>query len=366
MNNYSLPALLELSSVPGIGANRLRKLIDAFGSPDAVLEAPVQRLMHIHGIDKTSATRIKTGVNKKFAEEQLRLLDKFKIRIITYWDDQYPELLKKIYDAPAFFYIKGNLKPDDNLAFGIVGTRIPTHYGRLVTEQFSKELVDYNFTIVSGFARGIDTVAHRSALNNYGRTIAVLGSGIDRIYPSENRKLVEQICDNGAIISEYPVGTNPDAPNFPKRNRIISGLSLGILVVEAGIKSGALITAFQALEQNKEVFAVPGPINSSKSTGTNRIIKEGAKLVQGTRDILSELENQVEIKRKKKAESMPALEKKENEIYKLLSASPVHVDQIAQKSKKSIPEVLSILLTLELLGVAKQLSGKMFISHEKM
>ena len=361
MEISTIKSLLELFSVPGIGCFRLRNLIDAFGSADAVLNAPVQKLMNIQGIDKIFATRIKTEVNKKFAEEQIHLAEKYKVRIITYWDRQYPVLLKKIYDPPVFLFFKGNLPPDDDYAFGIVGTRIPTQYGRMVTEQICKELVEYKFTIISGFARGIDTVAHKCALNNNGRTIAVLGSGLDQIYPPENRKLVEKVCEKGAILSEYPMGTMPDAVNFPKRNRIISGMSYGILVVEAGIKSGALITSFQALEQNREVFAVPGPINSGKSTGTNKLIKEGAKLVQGTQDIIQELENQLDIKRQIKPKIIPDLKKQEKDIFTLLSGDPVHVDHIAQKSKKSIPEVLSVLLTLELLGLVKQLSGKRFV-----
>jgi DNA processing protein len=230
-----------------------------------------------------------------------------------------------------------------------------------VTEQFSKELVESKFTIVSGMARGIDTIAHRQALKSGGRTIAVLGSGIDKIYPPENRKLSEQISENGAVISEYPFGTNPDGGNFPRRNRIISGLSLGILITEAGAKSGALITAFQALEQNREVFAVPGPINSGKSAGSNQLIKEGAKLVQGMQDILQELEGQVEQKISAPERKRPKLHGMEKNVYEFLNDEPVHVDALAMKAGKSVPEILTILLTLELMGVVKQLSGKMFV-----
>jgi DNA processing protein len=368
VKEFSLESLIQLFSIPGIGPYRLRKLVDAFGSPRAVLTAPLQKLTCIEGIDKITATRIKTEVNNRFVARQLNLIAKYKVKIITYWDDEYPELLKRIHDPPAFLYVKGEFLPEDNLAMGIVGTRIPSQYGRLITEQFSRELVGYKFTVVSGLARGIDTVAHKTVLNNQGRTIAVLGSGLDQIYPPENRKLAQDISYNGAVISEYPLGTLPDAGNFPKRNRIISGLSYGVLIIEAGVKSGALITAFHALEQNREVFAVPGPINSGKSSGTNKLIKEGAKLVQGIQDILQELQCQIGMKEesknlslREKPKTAPELEKKEKEIFNLLSDSPVHVDQLANESKKSVPEVLSILLTLELLGIVKQLSGKMFI-----
>jgi DNA processing protein len=357
-----LKSLLQLYSIPGIGPYRINKLITVFGSPQAVLEAPVQKLTHVEGIDKITAARIKTEVNNRFVSKQLELIEKYQVKTITYCDENYPALLKKIHDAPALLYMKGNLLAEDNLAIAIVGTRVPSHYGRLMSERFSKELIEHKFTIVSGLARGIDTVAHKEALNSHGRTIAVLGSGIDQIYPPENRKLAREISDNGAVISEYPLGTLPDAVHFPRRNRIISGLSYGVLIIEAGIKSGALITAFHALEQNREVFAIPGPINSAKSSGTNKLIKEGAKLVQGMQDILQELENQLSLPQKKmKQATVPELETKGKEIFELLSDSPLHIDQIAAKSNKSVPEVLGILLTLELLGIVRQLSGKRFI-----
>jgi len=339
----------------------MRNLLSAFDSPSEVLEAPIQRLMHVPGIENKTAEKIKNGVNEKFVEVQLNLIEKNGVNILSYWDENYPEYLKRIYDPPAFLFIKGEIKETDELAIAIVGTRVPSLYGKTVTDQFSKELIESGFTIVSGLARGIDTVAHSQAVKNNGRTIAVLGSGIDKIYPPENRKLADKICENGAVVSEYPMSTNPDAGNFPRRNRIISGLSLGVLITEAGGKSGALITAFQALEQNREVFAVPGQITSGKSAGANQLIKEGAKLVQSTRDLIQELECQINgeiVKPKKKQPELTGIEKK---IYELLDESSVHVDTLAQKSGKSVPEVLSILLTLELMGVVKQLPGKMFI-----
>jgi DNA processing protein len=358
---FSLKSLLELYSIPGIGQYRLRKLISIFGSPEAALKSPVQKLSRIEGIDLKTAARIKTEVNNHFVTKQLELMEKYQVNIITCWDKEYPALLKKIADPPAFLYTKGNLSAADNQALAVVGTRIPSYYGRLIAEQFSRELVENKFTIVSGLARGIDTIAHKIALDNHGRTIAVMGSGIDQIYPPENRRLMQEIIKNGVVISEFPLGTKPDAGNFPRRNRIISGLSYGVLVIEAGGKSGALITAFHALEQNREVFAIPGPIHSAKSTGTNKLIKEGAKLVQGMQDILQELENLIGIQQKVKQKQLPELEVKEKEIYELLSDTPLHIDQISFQSKKSIPEVLSILLTLELMGIVRQLSGKRFI-----
>ncbi len=262
--------LLRLYSIPGIGSGRMRQLIGNLGSAQTVLDAPVQKLIRVPGVDRAIALKIKRSVDEKFVEQQLKLLQQFNIKLLTFWDDEYPESLKRIFDPPAFIYYKGSLKPEDKLALAIVGTRVPTQYGKIVTEQLCKDLVENDITVVSGLARGIDTQAHRSVIMNRGRTLAVLGCGLDRIYPPENKKLAEEIEGNGALISEYPLGTMPDAGNFPRRNRIISGLSLGVLIIEAGMKSGALITAFQALEQNREVFAVPGPINSGKvSAPTN-------------------------------------------------------------------------------------------------
>jgi DNA processing protein len=339
----------------------MRNLLTAFDSPDEVLEAPIQRLMQIQGIDRIIAANIKNGFNQDFINKQLEQIKKDKIDILSYWDENYPESLKKVYDPPAFLFIKGSILPDDKLSIGIVGSRVTSQYGKTITEQFSRELVELKFTIISGMARGIDTIAHKAALKTGGRTIAVLGSGIDNIYPPENYKLVEQIAENGAVISEYPLGTYPDAGNFPRRNRIISGLSLGVLITEAGAKSGALITAFQALEQNREVFAVPGPINSGKSAGSNQLIKEGAKLVQGVQDIIRELENQIEFRIKAPVKKQPKLIGLEKIVYDLLQNEPQHVDTLAMKARKSVPEVLTVLLTLELIGIVRQLSGKMFV-----
>lgn len=361
MSKFNLESLLRLYSIPGIGAARMRNLLAAFNSPDEVLEAPTQRLMQIQGIDRKIATNIKNGVNDAFLKKQLNLIKKNKVDILSYWDKDYPERLKKIYDPPAFLFIKGSIISEDNLSIGIVGSRVTSQYGKSVTEQFSRELAELKFTIISGMARGIDTIAHRAAIKAGGRTIAVLGSGIDNVYPPENNKLLEQIADCGAVISEYPLGTYPDAGNFPRRNRIISGLSLGVLITEAGAKSGALITAFQALDQNREVFAIPGPITSGKSAGSNQLIKEGAKLVQGVQDIIRELENQIEFRIKTPEKKLPKLSGLDKLVFDCLIDEPQHVDALALKVKKSVPEVLTVLLTLELMGIVRQLSGKMFV-----
>ncbi len=361
MTRFEIVPLLKLYSIPGIGSGRMRQLIGTLGSAQVVLDAPVQKLISVPGVDRMIALKIKRDIDENFVEQQLKLIQQFNIKILTVWDDEYPESLKRIFDPPAFIYYKGSIKPEDKLALAIVGTRVPTQYGKIVTEQLCKDLVENDITVVSGLARGIDTLAHRSVILNRGRTLAVLGCGLDRIYPPENRKLAEEIERSGALISEYPLGTMPDAGNFPRRNRIISGLSLGVLIIEAGFKSGALITAFQALEQNREVFAIPGPINSGKSMGTNQLIKEGAKLVQNISDILKELAGQLESKTKKVEQRITNLNRIEAEVYNLLSKDPVHVDQLVQRTQKSAPEILTVLLTMELMGLIRQLSGKMFI-----
>jgi len=361
MTRFDLIPLLKLYSIPGIGSARMRQLIGTMGSPQEVLNAPLQKLIRVPGIDRVIALKIKRDVNENFVDEQLNRLDKFRIKIVSFWDAEYPVLLKRIFDPPAFIYYKGTLQPEDKRALAIVGTRVPTQYGKIVTEQICRDLVDNGIPVVSGLARGIDTVAHRHVVSSQGRTLAVLGCGLDTIYPPENKKLAEEIERNGALISEYPLGTLPDAGNFPRRNRIISGLSLGVLIVEAGIKSGALITAFQALEQNREVFAIPGPITSGKSAGTNQLIKEGAKLVQNIADILKELEGQLESRSREVEQRIPSLSGIEKELYELLGKEPIHIDRLVHSSKKSAPEILAALLSLELMGLVRQMAGKMFI-----
>jgi DNA processing protein len=361
MSRYDLKKLLTLYSIQGIGPARIRNLLAAFGSPQAVLDAPINKLIHVPGIEKSTAIKIKDKVDERYVSYQLDYIKNHDIKILTYWDEDYPERLKKIYDAPVLMFYKGDISVLKSNALGFVGTRHPSTYGKMITEKICRDLTEHNFTIVSGLARGIDTIAHQTVLKNNGRTIAVLGSGLDQIYPPENRKIAEQITRNGAVISEFVIGAIPDPGNFPRRNRIISGLSVGVIVSEAGKKSGALITAYQALDQNREVFAIPGPINSRKSVGTNCLIKQGAKLVQETSDIMLELEDQLGTVDSIDHLPAPELEGIENLVYQLLTEEPVHIDYLTQRSQRTTPEILSALLTLELMGIVKQLSGKMFV-----
>lgn len=279
-----------------------------------------------------------------------------EIRKINITHGDYPKILREISDPPADLYIKGNFSDKDKIAIGIVGTRNYTSYGKRVTENIAGDLAGAGVTIVSGLAKGIDTFAHRAALERGGRTIAVLGSAVDSksLYPACNRKMAEKITQNGAVIAEYPPGTKSERWFFPQRNRIISGLSLGILVVEAPEKSGALITASQALEQNREVFAVPGPIYSNNSIGTNRLIQMGAKLITCANDILDELN--LPLVEEKEVRFKPET-REEGILLDILAKEPVHIDEITKQSKLNSGIVSSTLIMLELKGAAKNQGG---------
>lgn len=355
--------LLNLYLIDGIGSARLRALVTKFGSVSAIAKARLNDLVSIDGIDQMLAQRIKQAQNLAEARRQIKLIQDCQARLITFWDAEYPENLKKIYDPPVLLFIRGAITLSDKNAIALVGTRTPTAYGRGCVELFSRELVQQQITIVSGMARGIDTYAHWAAINAGGRTIAVLGSGVDVIYPPENKTLMPKMIEQGAIVSEFLMGAKPDAPNFPRRNRIVSGISLGVVVVEAGKKSGALITANIALEQNREVFAIPGNINSAHSIGTNLLIQEGAKLVTGAGDVIDELKPQLShllatAKIKRKQISLTTVEQT---IWDNLSTEPLHIDQIASINQMSVAQALGVLLALELKEMVIQMPGKYFI-----
>jgi len=274
--------------VEGFGSGALRNLLEFFVSPKEILEN-TDRLTKFPGITQTLAEKIAWVKKQADPFRELELAAKEHIRIVSIFDESYPTNLKNIFSPPILLYVKGKLLTRDVAGVAMVGSRRPTPYGRLTAERLSAELAGRGITVVSGMARGIDTATHKSALKAGGRTIAVLGSGLDIIYPAENRALAEQIASSGAVISEFPMGTRPLRKNFPRRNRVISGLSLGVVVVEAAQKSGSLITAGFALDQGREVFAVPGKIDSYASKGTHSLIKQGAKLVEDSEDIIEEL-----------------------------------------------------------------------------
>ncbi|HTP13680.1 MAG TPA: DNA-processing protein DprA [Bacteroidota bacterium] len=356
--------LLRLSSVHLIGPTKMRALLSHFETPADVLKASPRDLIRVPGIDKKLASNIAHNKDgDSFAEDQIKRVNKLGARILTIWDKEYPELLKRIYDPPALLYVLGRFNPKDRQAIAIVGTRQPSLYGQLVAEAFSQELSRLGISIVSGLARGIDTIVHTSTLRADGRTIAVIGSGLDVPYPRENEKLLEQIGETGVVVSEFPMGTTPDATNFPRRNRIISGLSLGTLVVESAVDGGAMITASTALDQDREVFAIPGNINENRSTGPNRLIQDGrAKLVQTVDDIVSELNIKLEKGNQRKEESHPLqLSIFEQKVYEMLGNDPIHIDDLAEAIDTSTSDVLVTLLSLEFKGLTRQLPGKMFV-----
>lgn len=365
-NTDDLIALLQLSAIEGLGVNKIKNLVSHFGSPLAVLNSDYVELMEVEGISQIIAKRIvNENIDKKFlsnAEYQIGLLDRFNAKIITYWDEEYPYYLRKIYDPPVYLFIKGNIISKDENSIAIVGTRNPTHYGKKVTEQITRDLIEHGLTIVSGLARGIDTIAHQITLQLKGRTIAVLGSGLDYIYPSENKKLFNSIPENGCIVTEYLFGTKPDAMNFPRRNRIISGLSLGTVIIETDVTGGAMLTAKYALDQNREVFAVPGNVDVKQSRGTNYLIQTGqAKLVTNAKDILEEFgERFIKEERQVKELDRSTLNIFENKIYDVLNSEPIHIDLISEKTELSTSECLVHLLSLEFKGLVKSLPGKFF------
>ncbi len=302
--------------------------------------------------------------NQKELKTELDLIKKYNVEVITLFDKSYPKMLKEIYDPPLVLYVKGTILKDDELAAAIVGSRFASVYGAATAERLGYELASKGVVVTSGLARGIDSAAHKGAVKAHGRTIAVLGNGLKEIYPPENRKLAGEIIETGgAVISEFPMRTEPLGRNFPRRNRIISGLSLAVIVVEAAKNSGALITADFALEQNREVFAVPGKVDSPTSFGTNELIKQGAKLIQTAQDVMSELG--LELKSFKARENKPAprpnLSSEELVIYKNLSSEPRYLDEIVQDARLSINRTMELLLKLQLKKLVRELPGKNFV-----
>jgi DNA processing protein len=346
--------------VKGIGAVRLQALIQYFGNLETAWQASERELISAglsqRIIDVFFATR--HNIDPIQAYEDIL---KKEIKILTWEDPDYPDKLMNIDQPPPVIYIRGSVKPEDRWAVAIVGTRRVTSYGRQVTEQVSTYLARNGLTVVSGLARGVDGVAHQTTLANNGRTIAVLGSGIDQIYPPEHRQLAEKIIENGAVISDYPPGTPPDAGNFPPRNRIISGLSLATVVVEAGETSGALITATFAAEQGREVFAVPGPIYAPQSKGTNRLIREGAQPLLDPVDIMESL-NLRKVDHYKQASLLLPGDELEIKLMEILNLEPVYIDEIQSKAGYPVEKVSAALTMMELKGMVKQVSGMTFMA----
>lgn len=369
------PFWLALTRIDGLGIRGCHKLIEHFGSPQAAYMASLTELESC-GVPARVAQAIFAQAALKDAEREVQEIAKADCELIAYDNEAYPPLLKQIPDAPLLLYVRGDLKVLSQYAVAVVGSRRPSAYGSSVAHRLAHDLAQRQLVVVSGLARGVDSAAHRGALEAKGKTVAVMGSGIDVMYPRENKKLADEIAKSGAVISEFPLGTGPTPENFPIRNRIISGLSLGVVVVEAAEYSGSLITARLALEQNREVFAVPGNITSAQSFGPNHLIKQGAKLVDQWMDVIEEFPSEVRM------QLLPPTEASEGEpmgaqaatlfeasltpdqkaVFETLRADQTSfVDEIVVAAKIPHPRVLAALLELEMNGLIRQLPGKNFI-----
>jgi len=371
-SDHPLLPWFRLKAVPGIGNLICKRLIDGLGSAEAVFNAPAEQLARIEGMSARLAKAVARQPVPATAWPEIALAASTGCRILCLTDEGYPPLLRQVPDPPPLLYVRGRLDPSA-VAVAVVGSRRATRYGVATAGQLAAQLARAGITVVSGMARGIDTAAHRGALQAGGATLAVLGSGLLRIYPPENEKLFGQIAQNGAVISEFPLTAGPDARHFPQRNRIISGISQGTVVVEAAARSGALITARLAAEQNREVFAVPGSIQSAASSGTHELIKQGAKLVENAADIIEELgpltvsadwaggQPGVPV-----PDAGPAgLTPEEQKVYRVLEPYPEHIDALAPRVNMATGPLAAVLLSLELKGLAVQHPGMNFALKPK-
>lgn len=365
---------IGLNGVPGLGSITCQRLVEAFGSPRRVFRASEKDLMEVDGVGRELASRIGSVRVEETIEKEVAACERAGVTVCTLGDDDYPEQLLNLYDPPPVLYVRGTLLASDCIALAVVGTRKPTAYGRSVAEKLTRELAALGFTVVSGLAQGIDGLAHSAAIASGGRTLAVLGHGIDRVFPSEHLKLADEVAENGAVLTEFPFGTPPARHNFPRRNRIISGLALGTLVVEAAGGSGSLITARCAMEQGREVFAVPGPVTAGTSRGAHRLIKEGATLVEKVDDVIEALplhiraimergDISVEDPGITQSETTPRppgrrASATERELLLLIQSEPRHIDKIIEDSGMTPSAVSGLLVQMELKGfVARRPDG---------
>jgi DNA processing protein len=360
----SLEATLRLALIPGVGPMTRKALLAHFGSSAAVLAAAPGELRRVDGVGhKLTRAIIEAGESVDVAGE-VALCREHNVAIVTDTDPQYPRLLKEIHNPPAVLFVRGELKPDDALAIAIVGTRHATTYGRLQAERLANGLARAGLTIVSGLARGIDAAAHRGALTAGGRTVALLGGGVLNIYPPEHRELAEEICGHGALVSENPPRYQPKSGMFPQRNRLITGFSLGVIVVEAAERSGALISAQHAMEQGREVFAVPGRVDSRVSRGCHRLLRDGAKLVESVDDVLEELGPLVEAAPRANGQVIhhPAelqLNEIERQVLEAITSDATSIDAVVAASGLPVYRVLSTISVLEMRRVVRRISGNL-------
>ncbi|HEY2990854.1 MAG TPA: DNA-processing protein DprA [Candidatus Binatia bacterium] len=356
---------MALARVRGLGCVSFKKLADFFEEPSRALSAAPETLAQVPGLDRTAIEGIVNFSEWEEVRKEIEQCAKAGVTIVPYARAGYPARLRTIADPPPFLYVKGELKEKDERAVAVVGSRSAGEYGLRITRELCHGLASLGFTIVSGMARGIDAAAHEAALAAGGRTIAVLGSGVDVVYPPEHGKLYQRICGQGAVVSELPIGTPPLSFHFPARNRLISGLALGVLVVEATEKSGSLITAALALEQGREVFAVPGEAGASRSRGPHKLIRQGAKLVERVEDIIEEIAPQLAGRAPATQEPLPPvlppnMSAEAKKVFELVLGQPRQIDEVIESSGLQPAKVSEILLDLEILGLLKQLPGKRF------
>ncbi len=350
---------VALTRIAGLGPKKFESLIDVFPDFEEAWLAGPERL-RAAGLDRSTALRIVGERGRIDPDEEMERLKEAGVTATTRNSPDYPESLSEIYDPPAVIYVRGELCESDKRSVAVVGTRQPTPYGREAARNLVEELVRSGVTVVSGLARGIDGIAHEAALDGGGRTIAVLGSGLDTIYPATHRQLAHRVVSSGALISEHPLGVRPDARNFPRRNRIISGLTLGTVVVEAGMRSGALLTVEHAVQQNREVFAVPGSILSENSAGTNWLIQQGAKLTAGARDVLEELNIATAGDQLQLAAAAPESEV-ERKVLAEIAAEPAHIDDVTRSCGLASSLVASTLAMMELRGLVRQVGAMQYV-----
>jgi DNA processing protein len=354
-------AFVALNMVPRLGPVNLRRLLEVFGSPDRVLTASRRELSAIDGLGQDIVDSIVSWESSVDLQKEMICVKEFDAAILTLDDPEYPAQLREIHDPPTVLYVLGKLESRDRHAIGVVGSRRTSYYGLECAKKISYQIAYSGLTVVSGLARGIDTAAHQGALAAKGRTVAVLGAGLKHLYPPENRALAEKIAASGALVTEFPMDTTPDRQTFPMRNRIISGWGFGLLVVEAGYNSGALISASQAAEQGRNLYAIPGPIDRPTSYGTNRLIQQGAKLVMSVEDILEDVQVLFPKSPELAQSRPPDLEGDLLRVYEAINSQETPIDEIIQRSTLNAGAATAALLQLEMRRLVKQLPGKHFV-----
>ncbi|MBI2358618.1 MAG: DNA-protecting protein DprA [Deltaproteobacteria bacterium] len=354
--------------VKGLGCVGFKKLVEHFGDPTKAFFAPPEELAEIPGLDREAVTGLRGFDQWNEVEDEMERASEAGVKIVPFNAREYPSRLRSIPDPPPFLYVKGELRPEDERAVALVGSRSASEYGLRMARDLAQGLATLGFTVVSGMALGIDGEAHRGALAAGGRSLAVLGCGVDMIYPPDHEELYRSLCERGAILSELPIGARPFAFNFPSRNRLISGISLGVVVVEATEKSGSLITAALAAEQGREVFAVPGEAGASRSRGTHRLIRQGAKLVESVQDVVEEIAPQLRgpagaLTGAVERPAPAGLSGEARRVFELVAVHPLQIDEVIEQSGLTAAKVSELLLELELRGVLRQLPGKRFVAN---